>query len=236
MTRHRSRALCAICLLTLAIPLAAPAQIITPDNRATAREKSLARTLSSRFARVRADLDWTDRTVAEALKELGRFGRVTIIPDRLVADRLEDPVNMKLQRVNLRSAMKLLGENHGLVLQLRRGVVFATTQEEAWKRAMSLEIHSVRMMLYEPPDFPAPDIGIRPGGVEPGGNRPEPELKEGKDPELLLRLLRQGTGGTDVWDVDGAQLEIVKGKLIVRHAPEVRRQLRTLLNRLRRTF
>lgn len=159
-----------------------------------------------------------------------------MILSRAIEDHREAPVTLKLEAVRLGAALSILAERFDLGFLVQRCILTITTKEEAWKRAMVLSIHSVHDMLYVPPDFPAPDINIRPSNVEPRPTGGEVIEREQKDPERLVDLLRNATGGDAVWDAEGASLELHRGKLFVRHAPSVQLKVRRMLGRLRGMF
>lgn len=221
-------------LSALLAPLAAQ---VSTGSAARAADRRLARDLSARFHRTVVDLDLEGATLDEALTRIARLARVNLLRDPSLGDRLEEESSLSLERVRLAAAWEILRERFDLALLVRGRVLRVMTREAAWKRSMGLSMHSVADMLYEPPDFPAPEIGIRPSGVE--GRRPvggEVIEKEGKDPDRLVDILRRTTGGDAVWDFEGARLEIHRGRLIVHHVPEVRRRVARLLARLRGVF
>ncbi|NRA98136.1 MAG: hypothetical protein HRU14_18230, partial [Planctomycetes bacterium] len=62
----------------------------------------------------------------------------------------------------------------------------------------------------------------------------EEEQKEPRfDPDFVVDLVRNTTGGEKVWDIEGASISHHNGKFIVRHASHIQARVRRMLDRLR---
>ncbi len=202
----------------------------------TTREAQDYRSILKRVRGTTFSVDWKQVALEDVLKDLRRRLGFNILVARPMKERLEEEVvDLTLTTVRASTILKLLQEQHKFVLQNRRGIVWVTTVEDAFKKSLVLKFYGVRVLLYTPPDFPAPDIGIRPSGVNAGEDDEEEVEREAKDPEVLLDFIRKGTG-PNLWDVEGVSLQISKGTLIVRHSPEVQRKVSRFLNRLRGVF
>jgi hypothetical protein len=189
-------------------------------------------TISRRISGLRMSVTWEGITLGEVRKDLARRLGINLVIDKSVADKAEEPIDLTLKDVSARTVLRQLEDALGVVFQHRHGVVVITTQEDALTRSMVLRLHEIRLILYEPPDFPPPvELGLRPG--RPLELPEEPEPKEGMSKDFLVDLVRSATGGPEVWDVPGASLVAENGILFVRHAPHVQGRVARLLARLR---
>lgn len=210
----------------------ASAQLATlPFDNTT--EKEIYRTMVRRLKGMRMSVAWDDIGLGEAIRHIARNVRFNMVLSKEIREREEEPVNLTLKDVSVMTIVNLLKQQFEIEFQHRHGVLVVTTEEDALKKAMVLGIYGIRLITYNPPDFPAPVIlGLRPGPP------PEPvEEEEQKEPrfdeDYIVELVRSTTGADKVWDVEGASISAHNGKLIVRHAPHIQARVRRILNRLR---
>ena len=221
-------------LLILAGPLAL-AQSVKTIPLKKSRDVRAYRQILRRLRGTVMTVDWKEQALTDVIKELRRRLRFNILVARPMKEMVEEEaVDLTLNNVRASTILKVLAEQHKFVFQYREGIVWITTQEDAFQKALVLKLYSVHLLLYTPPDFPAPGIGINPGGVTSEDDEEEVE-REQKDPEFLLDLIRQATG-TALWDIEGVTLQISKGTLVVKHSPEVQRKVSRFINSLRGVF
>ena len=144
--------------------------------------------------------------------------------DILVAPRAEDAfadsggeITLSLEHpVRLRSALDLVTEFAGEDIDwtVRYGVVLVSTREQVRGRPKTLVL-DVRDLLWAPPSFAAPEIGVLPSGST--FTLPElPETYPWISEDGLIDASRAAVApGT--WDEDGNSSEIIDGKLFVTH-------------------
>jgi len=223
----------AILLLTcLAAGLSAQALETVPlrtRRQALVHERLLRRVRNTRLA-----VKWKEEPLERVVRDLRRRLRLNMLVARPLMERArEELVDLEVDRVSAATVLRILAAQHGIVFQNRHGVIFVTTPADALRHALVLELHQVAEILYVPPDFPAPEINISPSGVgAEEAEDEEEESREGLDPEVLLDLIRRGTG-PEAWDLEGVSLRISKTTVIVRHTPAMQRKVRRFLARLR---
>lgn len=223
-----------IIALALLFCVSTSAQILDTLPLKTSRDRATYRSMVTRIANLRLTVDWKDENLYRVVRSLRmQLGLNFVIDPALKETAEEASVTLSLKEVSGRAVLRLLESSQKIAFQNRGGILYVTSPEEALKKAMVLRTYSVKDMLYTPPDFPGPRLGIKVGPVEE--QREEPEPPEQKDPAFLEDLLRQSTGA-DVWEVEGSSITIHNGTLIVRHAPKVQAKVRSLLARLRGVF
>ena len=221
-----------LCAMLVALCSEASAQLATLPNK-TSTDREIYRTMVRRLKGTRMSVKWEDIELQDAIKQISNNVRINMVIATPLRERAEDPISMNLKDVTAMTLLRLLRESASMEFQHRHGVLVATTKEDALTKAMTLGIYGIRLILYVPPDFPAPvRLGLRPG-PPPEPIEEEGEAKEGMDPDFLVDLIRNTTGGSNVWDVEGASILAHKGNLFVRHAPHIQARVRRFLNRLR---
>ena len=210
----------------------AAAQIATLpfDNPA---EKEIYRTMVRRLAATRVSVEWDDIGLGDAIRHIGRIVRFNMVLGKELRERDEEPVDLKLNDVPVMTILKLLRQQFEIEFQHRHGVLVVTTEEDAMKKSMVLGIYGIRLITYTPPDFPAPGIlGLRPG---PPSEPPVEAVQQEPrfDPDFVVDLVRNTTGGEKIWDIEGASISHHNGKLIGRHASHIQARVRRMLDRLR---
>jgi hypothetical protein len=131
-------------------------------------------------------------------------------------------ITAKLDDVKLRSAIRLLFETNGLDMSVVDGVVHLRMHNEVPAEWTTRRI-DVRELLAPIPDFSAPDISLH-----------EEEQYYGccclfyeesrrilEEPENLVSIVENATGGREAWQRDGCWLELKNGFLTCCHTLEV---------------
>lgn len=220
--------LIALVLLMAAAPLSA--QYIEARGE---RDRRGLKLLKNRFSRRVISVDWSDDvTLREALRDLRtRTGLHLVLGTPLHRGELaEEPVDLKLRNIAVWDLLKVLADRHELGLRMRGRLLVVSTRADTIRRSMRLVIHDVRLVGYRPQDFPGPRLGLRVSGVE--DEFTESELPDRDDPESIVELVRRLTG-EEKWEVEGASLDLIGGRLIVRHAPSMQREVRRVLALMR---
>jgi hypothetical protein len=222
----------------LVIAASLEAQVLRTVPLKTRAEASDYRHLLNRLKRGRLSIAWEDRELQDAVEELAKRLEINILIAAPLKERKEETISMTLRDVNAGTLLKLLEESLGVAFQNRQGVVWVTTPEDAIKHAIILRVYVIAELLYVPPDFPAPrSMGLNASGSSPAGEREEEsEPREQKDPEFLVDLIRQTTGGEKQWEIEGVAIQVIGKRLVVRHTPEMQRQVARMLDSLRGVF
>lgn len=212
------------------VSMAGVAQVLETVPLRTARDRADYGRVQRCLDATTLSADWTTRSLADALAELRRATRLNWIVDRAVDDRVDAPLKFEFHDLRARSVLALLRDRAGVTFLYDEGVIHVTTHAEAVRRASVLALHEVADILYTPPDFPARrDVGI------PIGTPDEPESSErgSMDPEFLIDLIRQSTGGEEAWEMEGVSITVHKSRIVVRHTPAMQKKVACWLDSLR---
>ncbi len=205
----------------------APAQVLDTLPFKNSREKRLYRVCVNRLKHTDLNIDWKDISFRNAIADLRRQTRLNFIVTREADEKEIENLTLRLRNVSGRLLLHFLSESGDVVFQFRRGAVFVTSKSDAIKRASVLQFYSVHDLLYVPPDFPAPRIGINP---LPPGEREQEEVEErdGHDPERIIEIIKMATGESN-WEYGFTSIQIHKGRMIVRHTPAMQRRVRNMI-------
>ncbi len=133
----------------------------TAEDRAVARE--VRRTLAGR--KVTVNFDKTP--FEECVDFLRDVTELNIVVSKGARELLKDKlVTLRLRNIRLKSCLELLLQQADPDLRygVRHGVLTIGLKDE-WRRAMRLEIYFVGDLIHQPPDFPAPRVGLGPNGA-----------------------------------------------------------------------
>jgi hypothetical protein len=121
--------------------------------------------IASRLDRSRISVHFDDVAFHEAvdfLREATGLNLVVTPRAREAADEAKRKIKLQLKAVKTRDVLELvLGQTDArLRYGIRRGVLVIGTLDD-WKDRLILDVIPVEDLLYAPPDFPAPDEGLR---------------------------------------------------------------------------
>ena len=210
--------------LSLILITSTPAQVLETVALGNRREQTQYRELLGRLRLTRISVDWKDRSLADVLADLrSRTGLNLLVQSGELGEILEQSVDLRLKEVSVEVVLELLSSGRDLVFQNRKGVIHVTSRAHAVRRSAVLAIFDVSDLLYVPPDFPAPKIGIPVG--PPSDERDARESHpESKDPEELIDLIKSATGEKN-WEYEGVSIRHSAGKLLIRHTPAMLRRI-----------
>ncbi|MCB9831468.1 MAG: hypothetical protein H6807_03265 [Planctomycetes bacterium] len=211
--------------LGLALTAAAQDLLVAPGPTRLARRDDA---LFLRLREIRLDVSWRDLDLAHCVADLRERTGLNIIlgPEARELDlRVGD---LRLRQVAPLLLVQLLAEQSGLVARFDRGLVVFETPAETLRRTAVLGLYDLASRFYEPPDFPAPRLGLGATIDEDfvAEVRPEP-----RDDDQLVDLIRAATGAEN-WDFEGASIQVAGRRLIVRHTPAMQRRVARLLDAL----
>ncbi|MCA9321750.1 MAG: hypothetical protein KDB53_13495 [Planctomycetes bacterium] len=201
-----------------------PAQALETTALRTRRDLEQYRHIVNTLQATRMSVDWKDLPLSEAITALRLQTGVNLVLDiKALEDRLDREISFRLERVPASLVVQLLADAGEVVFQHRHGILYVTSLEDALKRSVVLQIYDVADLLYSPPDFPGPRLGLRGSGSEGDFEEEEPEREE-KDPEALVDLIKLATG-EQAWEPEFVSIRISGRKLIVRHTPAMQRKI-----------
>ncbi|MEE9393837.1 MAG: hypothetical protein V3W41_15155 [Planctomycetota bacterium] len=207
--------------------LAAPifAQLIEPA-RSSSRESKNLRHLHNQLLQVPMNVKWEGRTLLEALGEVRAVTGINLFVGRGIKDLADEEIDLTLIGVPAYTVMRVLADEFGIGFLQRGRMLVAMTRSEMMRRSFRLRIYDIRAGLYVPPDFPGPRLDLNISGSEPE-EREEIESVS-SDPEQIIEIIKGATGEAN-WDIEGASLEIHRGRMIVRHSPGMQRRVLRIL-------
>jgi hypothetical protein len=187
--------------------------------------KACAR-LEWRLSNTRSDVAWTDRPLADVVRDLAKTINATLLFAPSAAARKDETISLEIRGATLATVFKLVAEATKLRFVYERGVIHLATEEDAMRRSMVLRLYAVGELLYQPPDFPASRLDLHPGPVrEPEAEQEDAKPRDGSEVVDLVKLAT----GEEVWSVEGASITVSKSLLVVRHTPAVQAQVRRML-------
>lgn len=184
-------------------------------------------------------LDFNDAALEEVIDFLHEVTGINFVMSKTVQEKSrggELKVDIRLDELPLRTALKLMLDMHDLTLIYRKGVLVVVTKEEHGAE-LDMRMYDVKDLLMKIRDFPGPGLELSSGeeGSSPTTGLIEPEDGEHPfdDPESLVNIIRNATGGDSVWSKDGASITISNGLLIVVQSQEVQKEVQELIVSLR---
>lgn len=151
---------------------------------------------------------------------LASLAHVNLMVDSAAENAFADAggeLNLTLDHpLRLRSALNLMTRFAGddIAWTVRDGVVLITTKERARGRP-KLAMFDVQDLLWSPPHFAAPEMGVLASGMRHEPPEP-PESAPLVNDGVLIDMIK-GSVAPGTWDENGNSIEIVNGKLIVTH-------------------
>ena len=206
------------------------AQVIETRPLRSGADRERFRALRNRLSHTTISVDWKAKPLAECLDELRSRVNLNFVIAAAARDQVEEEVDMKLHHVPAWIVLALLRDRHQLGFLNDRGIIVVTTRDDMFRRSFTTKIYNAFTIGYKLPDFPGPRLGLRPSGAEIGEEEAEDEV-EPHDPQETIDLVKRMTGES-LWEIEGASIEVLRGIVVVRHAPSVQRQVESLLYRL----
>lgn len=148
------------------------------------------------------------------------------------------PVKLNVQDLPARSALNLILTQVDLAYAFRENILFITPPDQA-AGDRHFRIYNVRDILNKVRDFAGPALLLRgPGDTGDGGDAisftsEAAEEEDQIDPEILLELITESTGGIDAWE-EPNRYEIHRGNLLITAPPEMHRDVEAVLENLRK--
>ncbi len=184
-------------------------------------------------------LDFKDTSLAEVLDFLHEVTGINFVMSKTVLERVrggELKVDLKLNELKLRTALKLLFDLNDLALVYRKGVLMVETKEERGADT-TMKLYDVKDLLMKIHDFPGPGLELSSGedSASPttGFVTPEDGEHPFDDPEALVAIIRNATGGDAVWGRDDVSIAISSGMLVVVQSEQVQKEIQELIVSLR---
>lgn len=220
-----------LAVVALLAAFALPARADDPDQ--TKKE------ILNKLEVTKISLDFNDASLEEVIDFLHEVTGINFVMSKAVQEKArggELKVDIKLEELPLRTALKLMLEMHDLTLVYRKGVLMVETKEERGSE-LDMKMYDVKDLLMKIRDFAGPTLELSSGesGSEPTTGLVEPEDGEHPfdDPESLVNIIRNATGGDATWSKDGVSIAINNGLLIVVQSDDIQKEVQQLIVALR---
>ncbi len=203
------------------------AQVLDSLPLRSGREVELYRQTLNKLNNTVFNIDWKEVNLRDAIADIRRQTRLNFVVTRNADESGFDELTLRLRNVSGRLILHFLKDHGKIVFQFRRGAIFVTSKADAVRRGATLRIYSVHDLLYVPPDFPGPRIGISPNAP---GEEEEQEVveRESHDPERIVEIIKMATGESNC-EYEGVSIDIHRGRMIVRHTPIMQRRVRYMI-------
>lgn len=204
-------------ILALALPLAAQ------DNK---RDE-----YQSKLSNLRVSLDFKDAPVDSVIDYLREIADMNIFLDQKVREK-QLVLSIKVTEISLKSVLSLVLKPHGCDTMFKDGVLMVMTKEDIADRLTRMEIYDCRDILYPVQDFPGVDIDLSQAGIGTTIGGIVDDSGGGEFP--IEELVKAHTGGRSWEENPKAACSLSNGLLVIKNTPEVHKQVRRLLDMLRR--
>ena len=222
-----------------ALLLASSAPAITtaqdPDDGALERQHELIRqTLDTK----KIDVSFDETPLSDVIHYLkGRAGIAIVLDPKVGDDLADEPITVTMRNISVGNALRIILDFVDLTWTFRHGVLWITSEEEAFKGRTVLRIYDVRELTMRIRDFAGARIRLR--SDESGAPGiiciwPEDdEVIERADADTLMDLIPEVVAADSWAQNPEASIITVMGMLVVRQTPEVHAEIATLLAQLR---
>ena len=186
-----------------------------------------------------SNVDWTDKTLDEAIRFIRNSTGVNITILRIVdeAKPAEDRVlSLSLLPMSAMSALRHAVNYLELAMVIEDGMVKVTTKEGA-RSTKVMDFYPVKDLTADLNSFPGVELNLNPSGFGAGrGGLDEPEVPDPTrtiESDRLMELIRQTIDPTS-WDEDPANtISYNSGQLVITQTPKNHHAIRQLLADLR---
>lgn len=197
------------------------------------------REIMNKLETTKISLDFKDTNLSEVIDFLHEVTGINFVLSKSVQEKArsgELKVDIKLEDLPLRTALKLLLNLNDLTLVYKKGVLMVETKEERGSE-LDMKLYDVKDLLMKIRDFPGPSLELASGEGETGPTtgivEPDESTHPFDDPEALVNIIRNATGGDSVWGKDGVSIAISNGLLVVVHSAAIHKEIQELIVSLR---
>ncbi len=208
------------------------------ESKADPQYRKIVRTINT----MRLTVDFRGASLEEALDYIRDAANINIVVHAAVAETLsedEQTVTLKLRKLRLKSILKLMLEGKGLTAIYKEGVLLVLPKEK-FKRKKITRMYDVADILFKITDFPGPKVELTAPSAAGTGlmgatfSLTGGDTKPGIDQDYLEELIQENTGG-ESWDGEGVSIRTLSNRwMFITQSARVHREIRRLLNLLRR--
>ncbi len=223
---------CLAATAALFMALALPVRADDPDD--------VKQAILNKLETTKISLDFKDTNLSEVIDFLHEVTGINFVLSKEVLEKSrggELKVDIKLEDLPLRTALKLLLNLNDLTLVYKKGVLMVETKEERGLEH-EMKMYDVKDLLMKIRDFPGPSLELSStegdsSGPTTGIVEPDEGAHPFDDPESLVNIIRNATGGDSTWGKDGVSIAISNGLLVVVQSGDIQREIQDLIVALR---
>ncbi len=221
-------------LAVLALALAGPACAQFDDSMGDDEKRA---EIMSKLRSMKVSLDFRETPLQDVIDFIREMTGINFVIDQKIYEEVE-PANLtitiKVDDLELRSALKLMLQMRGLTAVYRDGVLLIVTKKSQEENVF-MRIYDVRDLLQPIRDFPGPEISLAPPDEEGGVGTSVFQADETSGAittDFIVDTIKRSTGGS-TWDSDKCSIQVSNGLLIVVQSREVHTEVDRLINLLR---
>ncbi|MBI3099841.1 MAG: STN domain-containing protein [Planctomycetes bacterium] len=224
--------------LLAAFALSGPA-VARAQGREDAARDTRRQEIVAKLDSMKVSLDFEKTPLVEVIDFVRSLSDINFVIDKRVRDaHPDDPleITLKVDNLSLRSALKLVLSMHDLTAKYKEGVLLVVPKDDASDEDLVTRLYDVRDLLMSLPDFPGPDIELKP--PDDSGNTgttglSEPPPTPPMEPDFIVEMIQKNTGG-DSWEKNPkCTATLNNGLLVVCQSPEIHKEILKLLSMLR---
>ncbi|HZE99584.1 MAG TPA: hypothetical protein VE981_21440 [Planctomycetota bacterium] len=183
--------------------------------------------VEGRLNNIKITLDFQNAPLDQVVDYLREISGLNIFVDAKVREK-NLMVTLKVTEISLRGVFSFMLKPHNCDILFKDGVLQLMTKEDVADKTMKMEIYDCRDILYPIANFPGVDIDL---STLSGVVVTQPEDTSGSEIPIE-EMVRTHTGGRS-WDDGKVVCKMQNGLLVIKHTPEVHKQVRRLLDLLR---
>ncbi len=195
--------------------------------------------IMSKLRTMKVSLDFRDTPLQDVIDFIREMTGINFVIDQKVYEETEADkltITIKVDDLELRSALKLMLQMRGLTAVFRDGVLLIVTQKSQEENVF-MKIYDVRDLLQPVRDFPGPNISLAQGedgatsGIDTSAFN-TPESNTAITTDFIVDTIKKSCGGS-TWDSDKCSIQISNGMLIVVQSRDVHEEVNRLIDQLR---
>lgn len=223
--------------LLAAFTLGRPEPVLA-QGREDASRDTRRQEIVAKLDAMKVSLDFDKTPLVEVIDFIRTLSEINFVIDKRVRETYpDDPleITLKVDNLSLRSALKLVLAMHDLTVKYKEGVLLVVPKDDASDEDLVTRLYDVRDLLMTIPDFPGPNIELKPPDEESSGVQglTEPPATPPMEPDFIVEMIQKNTGG-ETWEKNPkCSVTLNNGLLVVVQTPEVHKEILNLLSMLR---
>lgn len=189
------------------------------------------REIRRKIETMRISVDFEDASLKEVVQYIREVADINILIGRDIDP--SDTVNFQAKDVTIKTFLEFILQPYDNTFVINEEILWIVTRDHQLVRdRVKLRVYDIQDMLYRLPDFPGGEITFGDAGIQivQQPSQPQPDISD-----TIVELLMTFTGGSRIWDeIEGSDMILQNGMLIVRQIPEIHAKLERLLSQLRR--